>query len=566
MIFSALVDADRLATERFCTPDRHGRRTGARDLGPLLDKLSQHLAGFGDSPLNRRRRAVLDQCLSTAPRPPGIYSLTVPTGGGKTLSSMAFALQHAVCHGLRRVIVAIPFTSIIEQNASIYRSIFGAANVIEHHSNLDEESLQAEYGEAEIQRRLAVENWDVSIVVTTNVQLFESMFANRPSRCRKLHNLARSVIILDEAQAMPAGFLVPVLDAIRELTTNYGCTVVLSTATQPALVKRASLPAGLEGVHEIVTDPVTLARTLQRVDVHWPRPDSPTPLPELAERLRAERQVLAIVDRRREAHDLAMLLPASDRYHLSALMCPAHRTEVLGRARQALLSGEPCRLVSTQLVEAGVDIDFPVVFRALAGLDSLVQAAGRCNREGKLTDGAGRPTLGRFEIFRSESSPPPGILRRGLETTLVMLARYPDGPRFGEPEPIEEYFRLLFGAVDLDVNGIQGTRSRLEFAATAENFRLIPDSTWPVIVPWGNAQERLARHRAFPTRSTFRGLQPFAVQVYDQHLRLLRKAGALEEVSEGLFAISTAFAHLYDPAFGLLGSTDAFANPEALIA
>ena len=567
MLFSALVDADRLATERFCSPTTHASRAGTPPLEPLLDTLDRWLATLpDDTAVSHLRQSVLADCRNAAQLPPGFFSLTVPTGGGKTLSSMAFALRHATKHRLRRVIVAIPFTSIIEQNAKVYRTILGADQVIEHHSNLDEGMLAETYGEVEVARRLASDNWDAPIVVTTNVQFFESIFSNRPSRCRKIHNIARSVIILDEVQALPPGFLLPVLDALRELVSRYGCTVVLSTATQPALTQRPSLPAGLEGVHEIASDPRALARTLRRVRVVWPRPDDPpTPFTDLAEQLRAETQVLAIVHRRKDAQDLAMLLPSEGRYHLSALMCPAHRTEVLDRVKLALTSGEPCRLVSTQVVEAGVDIDFPVVFRALAGLDSLVQAAGRCNREGTLVDAGGHPVPGRFEIFRSATEPPPGILRRGLETTLGMLARHPQGLTFGDPETTEEYFRLLFGSVALDVSGIQAARAGLNFAATAEKFRLIADSTWPVVVPWGDAAPRLATHDAFPTRATFRSLQPFTVQIYDHQLRGLCEAGALTVVSDGLFALAAPFKHLYDPVFGLLDGAGAAADPTGYI-
>lgn len=567
MIFSALVDADYLATERFRSPERHAARPERHDIKELADLLDQKLATFTtNSEVNVIRRAVLDDCVRAAAQVPGFFSLTVPTGGGKTLSSMAFALRHAALHGLRRVVVAIPFTSIIEQNAAVYRDILGPDRVVEHHSNLDEAALREHDGEAETLRRLAAENWDAPVIVTTNVQLFESLFANRPSRCRKLHNLTRSVIILDEAQALPAGFLLPVLDSLRELVARYGCTVVLSTATQPALSRRAAMPSGLEDVREIATDPVKLARALTRIRVRWPRPgDPPTSLEELAERMRCEPQVLAIVHRRRDASDLAGLLPTADRHHLSALMCPAHRIEVLGRVRAALLAKRPCRVVTTQLVEAGVDVDFPVVFRALAGLDSLVQAAGRCNREGALRDTTGKPALGRFEIFRAATEPPAGILRRGLEATVAMLARYPEGLMLGDPGTTDEYFRLLFGAVDLDQRGIQAQRAGLNFATTAEEFRLIPDATWPVVVPWENASERLAEHARHPRRETFRSLQPFTVQIYDQHLRELRGAGALEEVSEGLFALTLPFRARYDAEFGLLGGPDTMPDPAALI-
>lgn len=568
MLFSALVDADFLATERFYSPALSTSRQAARPLAPLLARLDNHLASLtADSPVNRIRRAVLADCVRAAERPTGLFSLSVPTGGGKTLSSMAFALHHAIRHELRRVVVAIPFTSIIEQNAAVYRDIFGPDQVVEHHSNLDEATLAERYGEADVVRRLASENWDAPVVVTTNVQLFESLFANRPSRCRKLHNLARSVIILDEAQALPAGFLLPVLDVLQELVEHYGCTVVLSTATQPALARRAALPDGLAGVQEIVTDPVDLARALKRVEVRWPKLSEPaTPFDALADRLKTEPQVLAIVHRRQDARDLATLLPPDTRHHLSALMCPAHRAEVLARVRAALLARQPCRLVTTQLIEAGVDIDFPVVFRALGGLDSLVQAAGRCNREGSLRGADGQLRAGRFEIFLAPTDPPPGILKRGLETTRAMLARYPDGLPFDDPAITEEYFRRLFASTSLDTKGIQTHRAAFDFATTAAEFRLIDNATWPVVVPWGDSADKLAAHAAFPTRETFRALQPFTVKVYDQQRRELADLGALTEVSEGLFAVTAPFSKLYDREFGLLDGSGATPDPSALIA
>lgn len=568
MLFSTLVDADFLATERFCSPDRYAARPTHSPLDVLADRLGRRLAAMaGESEVNRIRRSVLEDCLRAADQAPGFFSLTVPTGGGKTLSSMAFALRHAARHGLRRVVVAVPFTSIIEQNAAVYRDVFGPEDVVEHHSNLDEEVLQERYGEAEVRRRLASQNWDAPVIVTTNVQLFESLFANRPSRCRKLHNLVRSVIILDEAQTLPAGFLLPVLDALRELVANYGCTILLSTATQPALARRPALPSGLEGVREIASDTSGLARALRRVDVRWPSPTpSATSFSEVAGQLATERQVLAVVHRRQDAKDLFRLLPASDRTHLSALMCPAHRAEVLTGVRAALSEGRPCRLVTTQLIEAGVDIDFPVVFRALAGLDSLVQAAGRCNREAALRDSNGHPIPGRFVIFRAETPPPPGILRRGLEVTDAMLARHPGGLVFGDPAITEEYFRLLFGMVALDANGIQTHRAGLNFATTAQEFRLINDATWPVVAPWGDAEERLRRHLSAPTGATFRSLQPFTVRIYDQQLRGLLDAGAVTGVCEGLYSLAPAFRHLYDAECGLLGGEDAMPDPEALIA
>lgn len=559
-LFSCLVDADYLATEAFYSPGvRAAARHGLDPIPVLRERLDAYLDQFAanlpedrrGSEVNRRRAEILAACREAAARPPGLFSLTVPTGGGKTLSSMAFALSHAERHGLRRVVVAIPFTSIIEQNAAVYRRALGPDNVIEHHSALDPLAAEKTDREAEIRRRLAAENWDAPVVVTTNVQLFESLFAAAPSRCRKLHNLAGSVILLDEAQTLPVEYLLPVLDALRELTEHYGCTVVLMTATQPALERRDSLPQGLEGIQEIFPAPDDLARSLSRVRVTWPGPDDP-PLPyeELAGRLAAHERVLAIVHRRRDARLLAELLPPENRFHLSALMCPAHRSEVLAEIYATLRKGGPCRLVATQLIEAGVDVDFPVVYRCLGGLDSLAQAAGRCNREGRLAE------KGDVVFFRAETSPPPGLPRRGLEIVETLLSQGA-ALDLDAPAVYARYFRELYFQTDLDPKGVQPLRRSLSFASIARAFRLIDTPNAPVIVPWGEAGERLADLRRHgPDRLRLRALQPFVVNLLPQDVSKLRNAGALEEIVEGVLALTETFHHLYDPRFGLLLTED----------
>ena len=395
-LFSALVDADYLETERFYDSIQTESRSRYEPLKILRERLDAQLATFRtNSPVNRVRADILADCRQAAVLPPGLFSLTVPTGGGKTLSGLAFALDHAIKFDLRRVIVAIPYTSIIEQTASIYRDILGAENVLEHHSNLDVQSRWEQDEELEGRRRLAAENWDAPVIVTTNVQLFESLLGNQPSRCRKLHNSARSIIILDEAQCLPLDMTMTVVDLLNELAVRFGATIVLSTATQPALKERDNF-SGLRNVREIIISPSAVADRLRRVRITWPttksRPDSYV---GIAAEIAAQPCVLAIVHRRRDARELAQLIPKEGRFHLSALMCPAHRQKVLARIRRRLdqrrhgNDHEPIRLVATQLIEAGVDIDFPVVFRALAGLDSIAQAAGRCDREGQATTTAG---------------------------------------------------------------------------------------------------------------------------------------------------------------------------------
>lgn len=568
-LFSSLVDADFLATEDFYKPDlRRNVLAGYDSISALSQSLDEHLDRLvaelteerRSSLVNRRRADVLAACRAAAGLPPGLFSLTVPTGGGKTLSAMSFALRHADRHGLRRVIVAIPFTSIIEQNARVYRDALGELNVVEHHSGLDPRAAEEKYREGEIRRRLAAENWDAPVIVTTNVQLFESLFAASPSRCRKLHNIARSVLLLDEAQTLPVEYLLPVLELLRELRESYGCTVVLTTATQPALARRDSLPLGLEGVREIIPEPHALARDLERVRVSWPDPASGIrTYKELAQDLARLDQVLAVVHLRRDARTLAELLPAEDRFHLSALMCPSHRLQVLGEVRRRLKQGEPCRLVSTQLIEAGVDVDFPYVYRCLGGLDSLAQAAGRCNREGK-------PERGQVVFFLAETDPPPGTLRDGLGIVQEMLVKHGGNIDLNRPEVYEDYFRSLYFSKDLDLRGIQPLRQSLSFASVARRFRLITDETLPVVVPFGESGQRLAEiHHRGPDRLLLRSLQSLVVNIRERDVSLLQAKGALETVVDGIYALTPIYQHLYDSRFGLQVSDDAGPDPERLI-
>lgn len=411
------------------------------------------------------------------------------------------------------------------------------------------------------QRRLASENWDAPVIVTTNVQLFESLFAASPSRCRKLHNVAGSILLLDEAQTLPAEYLLPVLDVLRELAEHYGCTVVLTTATQPALARRDSLPAGLERVSEIVLDPRGLARDLARTEVAWPDLGAGArPYAELADELARHQRVLAVVHLRRDARTLAELLPATNRFHLSALMCPAHRLQVIREVKRRLGQEEPCRLVSTQLVEAGVDVDFPVVYRCLGGLDSLAQAAGRCNREGRL------PGRGRVVFFLAETLPAAGTPRDGLAVVEAMLRQARGEIDLDDPAVYQTYFRSLYFAKDLDLRGIQALRQSLSFATVARRFRLIADETYPVVVPFGESGQRLAElRRRGPDRLLLRSLQPFLVNIRERDVSSFQDRGALEIVADGISALSPAFRDLYDPAFGLLVTLDALPEPERLI-
>uniref|UniRef100_A0A832MK77 CRISPR-associated endonuclease Cas3 n=1 Tax=Eiseniibacteriota bacterium TaxID=2212470 RepID=A0A832MK77_UNCEI len=521
-LFSCLVDADFLATERFLDPAR-ARERPEWPLG-LFERmehaLRDRLAAFGppDNQVDRERARVLEACIAAGDQPPGFFSLTVPTGGGKTLSSLAFALRHVVRHAeLRRVIYVAPFTTIIEQNADVFREVFDPIvraglpdPVVEHHSNLD-------VGVETDRSRLAAENWDAPLVVTTAVQFYESLFASRTSRCRKLHRIGRAVIILDEAQSLPVDLLAPCLRALVELVTRYGATVVLCTATQPAIHRRPDFPMGLHGVREIIPEPRALYTSLRRVTVS--RLGHQTDV-ELAERMLGERQVLCVVNTRAHARALASRLGQSDaHFHLSALMCPAHRSEVLLRVRKALEAGAPCRLVSTQLIEAGVDIDFPVVFRSLAGVDSVAQAAGRCNRNGRL-DGRGRTFL-----FESEHRSSERFLSDTSECARQTLALHDDPLAL---DAVEHYFRLYYWSQKSrwDAKGIlelfrlaQDRRLPFlfDFASAAERFRLIEDGQRPILTPWDARGRALCEELAKPWNATngrlLRELQRWTVQV-----------------------------------------------------
>ncbi len=559
MLFSALVDADFLDTERYMDAERFAARNAwpsLLDLAPLFDAHMDALARTSPpSPVNRVRADILRQCREAAQLAPGLFTLTVPTGGGKTLSSMAFALEHARRHGKRRVIHVIPYTSIIEQTADVFRSIFGDA-VVEHHSNAESAPEQETTAS-----RLACENWDAPIVVTTNVQFFESLFASRTSRCRKLHNIVDSVVVLDEAQLLPPGFLQPILDVLNLLAKHYGVTVVLSTATQPALSTRVYFDSrrsldGLEGVREIMSDPGALFDSLERVRVSVPTDwNRKTEWQEIADGLCQHESVLAIVNTRRDARDLWRLMPEGT-IHLSALLCGAHRTSVIARIKARLRTAEPTRVVSTQLVEAGVDLDFPVVYRALAGLDSVAQAAGRCNREGRLAE------AGQVVMFIPPKSAPPGLLRKGEDACRAVLAGVTEAPltraRFAE------YFERLYFGCDLDEKDIrgllavQGDTLATSFRSAAERFRLIEDEdSRSVLVRYrglegsdGAIDQWLAiLRRDGPQRWLMRKLQRYTVNLPRRQSEALVAQGDIEEWLPGLFVQTSDW--LYDPVLGL---------------
>ncbi|MDF7807377.1 CRISPR-associated helicase Cas3' [Pontiellaceae bacterium B12219] len=572
MLYSCLVDADFLDTEAFMDASRKAARpNNPASMEELLSCFDAHMARFdgAEGTVNQCRAQVLAQCRAAAEQA-GAFSLTVPTGGGKTLASLAFALRHAVKHQKRRIIYVIPYTSIIEQTAEVFRSIPGFEDaVLEHHSNLvfdDDQEI------AEKRARLAMENWDAPIVVTTNVQFFESLYANRSSRCRKLHNIANSVVIFDEAQCLPPAFLRPCVFAIRELARHYGVTPVLCTATQPVLTETKSFDfeftEGFKQVTEIIDKPNALSQQLARVQVEVLNELNPVDLAVLADQLKAEcSSLLCIVNRKADARALAERLPGENTIHLSTNLCAAHRFEVLSEIRQRLKCGEHLLVISTSLVEAGVDLDFPVVYRALAGLDSIAQAAGRCNREGKLK-------MGRTVVFMPGKQP--DYVKPAASLALNYLK--PDRlNRIFLPETFRAYFKQYFfmkGTQALDQKGIRellpNETAAIRFQTAAERFRLI-DSDWqlPVIMPFREASELVDQllTRKWEAKAICRKLQRYTVNISKRVVDQLVDQDYARPVEgfEGMVFLHTR--QLYDERFGFIppDSIESFNSEELVI-
>ncbi|GGD66757.1 CRISPR-associated helicase/endonuclease Cas3 [Lacimicrobium alkaliphilum] len=567
MLFSTLVDADFLDTESFMSPDKSSARKTLLSQHALANRFFSYMEGLRKAPDGREitaiRNQIYDQCIRASERESGIYSLTVPTGGGKTLSSLAFALQHAKKHGKDRIIYAIPFTSIIEQNAKVFKEILGDNAVLEHHSNLDIQS-----GKESARNRLKAENWDAPLIVTTNVQLFESLHASRTSRCRKLHNIANSVIILDEAQQLPRDFHDPITRVMQQLADHFGVTWVLCTATQPELSHQSDsfgrlLLSGLSNVREIVDDPVSLSKKLKRVTVEMPPPAAEKKSwQELASELDSEESVLVIVNTRRNCKELfAHLRDDGNKVHLSAQMCAEHRSDVIEDvvnrlAKRRKGDKRPLRLISTQLIEAGVDVDFPVVYRAMAGLDSIAQSAGRCNREGMMS------SRGRVVVFRPVNQCPPGFLRQAEDTTESMLA----AEMLNDPLSPQN-FRLYFSQLNekgsqdkhqitqlLTAQNLNG-KLKIDFRTAAEKFRLIDNNGVSIVVPYippgldeSPVGQWLQTLDSMPdTKWIYRKLQRFTISVPEAYAIKLEKQGSLF-VQAGLFVAGEG---CYDPQFGL---------------
>ncbi|MCY3744790.1 MAG: CRISPR-associated helicase Cas3' [Acidobacteria bacterium] len=584
LVFSALVDADYLDTEAYYdAANGSGSLRGEHpSLNTLRQRLDSHLGKFNAkarTPVNELRAEILAHARSLADKPPGLFTLTVPTGGGKTLTSLAFALDHAVRHGLDRVIYVIPYTNIIEQTADVFRAALAetpdaADFVIEHHSAFDDDRIKGRSGRDKL--RLAMENWNAPIVVTTAVQFFESLFANRTSRCRKLHNIAGSVVVLDETQTLPLGFLRPCVAAIDELARNWRASVVLSSATQPALAEESGFAGGLREVHELAPEPVRLQERLRRIRLH---PQDTVSEDELADRLRETPQVLCIVNTRRRARVVYEAIRDHEgATHLTTLMCARHRRQVLASVRQRLKAAGPIRLIATSLVEAGVDLDFPVVWREESGLESIIQAAGRCNREG-------RATSGDVFVFRFPAegggSTPPGI---GMAASAArgILRKHADPMSL---QAIREYFQTLYwarGKEALDKNSIlpmlaeRGKSLDFPFETIAREFRLIETAMVPVIVSYrgpdgaDRAVDGLIKELDFAERpgALARRLQPYTVPIPTRARATLMSAGSVRIVQEAQFGeqfVVLDNEDLYRDDIGLTWDDPTFRHTEGMV-
>lgn len=571
MVASCLVDADRL--------DTAGRWAEPRTLNDATERLERLLAYVREKATAARvdvvrdaRRAVLEACLGAAEWPERLLSLTVPTGGGKTLASMAFALRRVAAGYARRVIVVIPYLSIIEQNAREYGRALGPDAVLEHHSGVTAAGRDGDEAQdpASVARRLAQENWDAPVIVTTSVRFFEGLFSSRTGDLRRLHNVAGSVVILDEVQTLPRSLLRPLLSMVRGLADDWGVTFLFCTATQPAF----ELPAGQHErredarwprgtVREVMPDPPRLFAQLRRVKVQWPAvgPDGGAERwdwDRVAETVAAESRALCVVNMRAHAAEVYARLRAHPRvradrlWHLSTRMCPQHRLTVLDAVRRALADEEsPCRVVSTQLIEAGVDVDFPVVFRAMAPLDGIAQAAGRCDREGRLTEASGAPA-GRVIVFEPDvptrgALPPSPAYRDATDVTRTMLrAVGADGSlRLDDPAHVRGFFDRYYGdARNHDPDDVEILRESFDFPRVAERARLIDDETTSVIVPYMPPGVRagdpsgealileLADRRAI-TLDLMRRAQRFQIGLYDEDLRKAQQAGAVQPAWPG---------------------------------
>lgn len=540
MLYSCLVDADFLDTERFMQPMQYAMRGSKVSLKDLLPRLNTYLAQFGEptTEVNKIRCEIQKACFNKAKALPGFYSLTVPTGGGKTLSSLVWAINHAVEHGKTRIIIAIPYTSIIVQTAAILRKIFGEENVLEHHSNLAlDENKDNKLTQ---QLKLATENWDYPIIVTTNVQLFESMMSSHSSECRKLHNICNSVLILDEVQTLPTDFLQPIVDSLETYQRLFGISVLFTTASQPVLsgqyqgVNPQAAFEGLPHIREIIDEDASLHNRLRRVKLGFD--DTPHSYEEIAERLAQHDRVLCVVNTRRDAKELFERLPKEGiRIHLSRMMCPAHVAEQIQKMKEALEDpgNKVVRVISTQLIEAGVDIDFPVVYRQEAGLDSILQAAGRCNREGKL------PICTTYVFsLAQEHTLPRGFITQCNNARLNMK----DTNDWFSPDAMHDYFLQLYSRiVSFDKKEMKDylyNFRELMFETASREFQLIDDASTSVLVNWREGMalaEKLKKEG--PSYKLVKQISQYSVNVRKHDFDKMLAEGIVQPIVEGMYFI-----------------------------
>ena len=541
MLFSCLVDADRIDSSG--DSQTGGLLSVASRLEQLNFFIEQRAAKVPDGPVKQARMDVLAACRAAAGRPGNIFSLTVPTGGAKTLSSMAFALERAVKFPeLRRIIVVIPYLSIIEQNAQVFIDAFGADAILEHHSG-DTDSMDDEDRDEKPRKWSATENWDAPIIVTTSVRFFESLFSHRPADLRRVHNIAGSIVILDEVQTLPRKFVQPILSVIEDLANNWQTTFLFCTATQPAFEKseksKESDPRWApRTVQEIMPHPRELFGQLKRVEVEWPH--GKITWSTVAAGLVAAGRALCIVNTRKHAEALFREVSGNPDiddasvFHLSTRMCAAHRLTTIEKIKTRLEDPSArCVVVSTQLVEAGVDLDFPVVYRAVGPLDSIAQAAGRCDREGRLTAAAGRPA-GKVVVFEPEEpNLPPGVYREATERTKVLMQE--GGLSIDNPGCIRQYFDRLYGEANLGEE-LQKLRSEAKFREVSEEFEMIADNTQTIFVPY-NAEARALIEQLNAAGVLYlklrRGLQRYTVGIYEKEFRTAVARGILHEVRPG---------------------------------
>ena len=551
MVFSCLVDADYLDTETFMS-EVPVQRGNYDSMDVLLGRLKEHVRSWmtntDRNTVNGRRTQILQACFEKGTEKQGLFQLTVPTGGGKTVSSLAFALRHAVEHHLSHIIYVIPYTSIIEQNAAVFKDILGKENVLEDHCNVTFESEQ----ELKL-AQLAAENWDRPVIVTTNVQFFESLFASKTSKCRKLHNIAKSVVIFDEAQMLPTQYLLPCIRSITELVYNYRCSAVLCTATQPSL--QEFFPKDMT--------PIEICPTVVEQYLFFKRTEiiSAGKISEevLVERLKSETQVLCILNSRKRVQRIYETLGGEDTYQLSTLMYPKHRKKLLAEIRERLRTGRNCRLIATSLVEAGVDFDFQTVYRELAGIDSIIQAAGRCNREGKRKETCSTVV---FSLEQSDDIHLPSSLKLPISVAEQIVDKYED---IASLEAIHEYFKRLYhykGAKGLDTKDIvdqmeSGGRSFLfPFASVAAQFRLIEQNTKTILIDIEPEAQKLVERIRWGehSRDLVREAGHYCVNVYENDFEKLNGAGRLEPLNLDFYRLRNP--EQYSETMGLVLNVD----------